>query len=344
MEISHSKPTIEKDDIVALEETIKTSRISSSWVVKQFEDRFCSYMKGKKARATSSGRDALLLSLLTLDIKAGDEVIIPSYVCRSVMNAVYLTKANPIIVDIGYDYCISYEEIKKKITKRTKVILVVHIFGIAAEIKKIVSLARRNNIYVIEDCAQSIGAEINKKKLGSFADISIFSFHATKVITTGEGGMLLINNKKILKNYEQNKNLLENFSPMSNINACLGINQLRKLGKFIRKRKLLAKRYIKLLENTRGLEIPVCDFQKSIYFRFPVRITKKYDFTSLREKMAVKGIQIRKGVDLPLHHISKNNFCPKTELLFRRTVSLPIYPALKFSDIDRICRQFKKLL
>lgn len=344
MEISHSKPTIGKDDITAVEKTIKTSMISSSLVVKRFEDKICSYIKGIKARATSSGRDALFLALLALDIKEGDEVLIPSYVCRSVMDTVYLAKANPVIVDIGDDYCISYEAIEKKITKKTKVIVVAHIFGIMAEIKKIVSLTRKKNIYLIEDCAQSIGAEISRKRLGSFGDISIFSFHATKVMTTGEGGMLLINNKEILKNYTQNKNLFGNFSPMSDINASLGISQLRKLGKLIKKRRLLAKRYIKLLKNIRCIEIPVPDFQKSIYFRFPVRITKKYDFISLREKMAVSGIQIRKGVDLPLHHINKNYFCPKTELLFHETVSLPIYPALRFSDVDRICRQFKKLL
>lgn len=343
--ISHSKPTIENDDIKAVEEVLHSEMIASWKKVKEFENELQKNIGGVKAYASISGKSALILGLLTLGIEPGDEIILPTYVCSSVMHAVSFVKAKSVIVDIDDDYCISLEEIKKNITKKTKAIVIVHIFGISAKIKEVIKLCKEYKICIIEDCAQSIGGEIEGKKLGSFGDMAIFSFHATKVLTCGEGGMLLINNESLLSNIAKNVvNTKSEFFAMSDIQAALGLNQLKKLSEFIKKRRLLAKKYIELLMDFPGVDVPVRDMEKSIFFRFPVRIKKVYDFELLQRKMEKYGIQIRKGVDLMLHQVVKHVKCPNADKVYNENISLPIYPALDISEIEIVVERLNEVL
>ncbi|HDD43629.1 MAG TPA: aminotransferase class V-fold PLP-dependent enzyme, partial [Candidatus Desulfofervidus auxilii] len=246
--IFHSKPTIEIDDIKAVKKILESGMIAEGEKVKELENKLCNYIGGLKAKATCTGRSALVLGLWTLGIEEGDEVILPTYVCHSVMDAVVFVGAKPVIVDIGDDYCVDPEEVKKHITSKTKVITVVHIFGISAKIKELKKIAEEKSLYLIEDCAQAIGGEVDGRKLGSFGDISFFSFQATKVIATGEGGMLLVNNFDLLENFMKVIKIKGNFFRMSDIQAVLGLNQLNKLEDFIRKRREIAKRYIELFD------------------------------------------------------------------------------------------------
>lgn len=344
-EIQHSKPTIEDNDIKEVEKVLLSNFIARGNKVVEFENQLAEYIRGGKAYATSSGSSALFLALFGLELEPQDEIIIPTYVCKSVMDAVKFANARPIIVDVGDDYCISASEIKRNFTKHTKAIIVVHMYGISAKIKEIIDVAKEYEIYVIEDCAQSIGGEINGRKLGSFGDLAIFSFHATKVITCGEGGMLLINNRKLLLSFEKKiSTLCDRFFTMTDIQAAIGLCQLRKLPELLEKRRYLAQKYIELLEDLPNILIPINDIQRSIFFRFPVRIRKNFDFDNLRRKMEGYGIHIRKGVDLMLHQLENNFKCPNADVLFKETVSLPIYPRLDLCYVEEIVARFKEVL
>jgi len=343
--IPHSKPTIDEDDIKATINTLKSGMIASGEMVKELERKLCEYIGGVKAKATCTGRSALVLGLLTLGIGEGDEVILPTYVCHSVMDAVAFVGANPVIVDIGDDYCIDPEEVKRHITSKTKAIIVVHIFGISAKIKELKEIAEENSLYLIEDCAQAIGGDISGRKLGSFGDFSIFSFQATKVIATGEGGMCLVNNFKILENFEKVIKSKGEFFQMSDIQASLGVNQLNKLDDFIEKRRKIAKKYMELLNGFPLIYVPVEEENKSIFFRFPVRVKKDFCFDSLRKTMESYRIHIRKGVDKMLHQIVEvGNKCPNADLIFKETISLPIYPSMKLSDLYSVVSKIKQFL
>ena len=166
--IFHSKPTIEIDDIEVVRKVLESGMIAEGEKVKELEDKLCSYIGGLKAKATCTGRSALVLGLWTLGIGEGDGVILPTYVCHSVMDAVTFVGAKPVIVDIGDDYCIDPEEVKKHITSKTKAIIVVHIFGISAKIKELKEIAEENSLYLIEDCAQAIGGDVDGKKTWLF--------------------------------------------------------------------------------------------------------------------------------------------------------------------------------
>ena len=337
-EITHSRPTIEIDDMRAIRRALKSRMIAGGGSAAKFEERLSSYVGGTKAISTSSGRAALLLILKKLGITKDDEVILPTYVCGSVLEPIYQVGAKPVITDIGEDYCISPAEVRKNITEKTKAIIVVHMFGISAEIEKINEIAREKGIFVIEDCAQSIGGNINGQKLGSFGDVSFFSFHAIKMMTCGEGGMILVNNKSLLDKFEETKKSKDPLLSMSDLQAALGINQLGKLDKFIEKRHLLAKRYMALLKDIPFVDIPIKDVSKSIFLRFPIRIRKEFNFDLLRKKLELSGIHIRKGVDSMLHEDGDGKKYPVSDRLFKETVSLPIYPELPISYVKKVVR------
>ena len=186
--IPHSRPLISDRDIEAVASAVKSGRLSQGPKVLEFEEQLARFIGKKKAAATSSGTAALHLALLALDIKQGDQVIIPSFVCSAVLNAVNYTGATPIIVDIDpLTFNMSAEAVKSAITGETRAIVVPHMFGCSAEIDRLLEMG----IPVIEDCAQAIGADFKGGKAGSFGLLSVFSFYATKVVSCGEGGMVL---------------------------------------------------------------------------------------------------------------------------------------------------------
>jgi len=168
--------------------------------IKYFEDKFSKYINTSMSIATNQGRSALLLALKILGVKKGDEVIVQSLTCSTVIDVIIDFGANPILVDNSIkDYNISPSEIEKKITPRTKAIIAAHLYGVPCDIKEILSIARENNCCLIEDCAHTIGAKYNGKNVGTYGDISFFSFNFAKPMSTGDGGMLVINNNKLIE-------------------------------------------------------------------------------------------------------------------------------------------------
>lgn len=338
--IEHSMPTIGKEEKEAILAVLESNYLAEGKVVKKFEDELSNYIGSKGGVATSTGTLALHLALMSLKIKEDNEIITPSYVCRSVLNAILYSGANPILCDVNrQDYNISFDEAKKKITRRTKAVIVPHMFGCPAEIDKFKNLG----IYIIEDCAHSIGSEYKGKKLGSWGDLSIFSFEGTKYIVTGEGGMVLANSDFLLDKLRKLKEpesldyKVKYTYRMTNLQAAIGRAQLSNLESFIRKRRKIAKIYTKTFSNF-DIELPKePSAGLHIFHRYMIRI--RGDINDFMTRCYKKGIKVKQPVKpYPLHQylgLPGKNF-PNTEYIMKSAVSIPIYPSLNDKEIRYI--------
>ena len=338
--INHNKPTISKNDIIAINDVLKSGYISQGKKVTEFERLFSKKHFDRYALATSSGTSALHLALLSSNIHPGDEVIIPSYVCTALLNAIHYVGATPQLVDIDLDdFNLSPVDVKRKINRRTKAIIVPHLFGHAAKIEKL----SQYRIPIIEDCAQSIGASLNKRPLGTFSDVSMFSFYSTKVITSaGEGGMILTKNKKLyefakhMRDYDEKRTYKTRYNyKMTDVSASMGISQLKQLKNFISARHTIASYYNNKLKNT-PLYIERNTDKSNNYFRYLIRIERKQNEFVLRAKK--ENICIKKPIFKPLHkyfNLPDNHFT-NTMSAWKTVYSIPIYPTLKKKEIDKI--------
>jgi perosamine synthetase len=357
VKIPLNRPTITKKDTNNISKLFDADFFSAKTEA-QFENKFKSYIKRKYAVSTSSGTAALHLALLSLGIKENDEVILPSYTCVALLNAINYTKAKPKLVDCNFDikkgdFNISYSDVVKKITSNTKAIIVPHMFGFPAEINKIISLG----VPVIEDATQSLGGTYLGKKLGSYGVISIFSLHHSKMMTTGAGGILLTDSKelidkaKLLADYEfsvvqqrlsppEDYNIQYNYK-MSGLNAALGISQLNQLSEFVQKRKKTAKLYNSYFKNT--AEIPAI-LKENIFWRYPIK-TKK-DSKEVIKTALSHGIELGRGVYPPLHQYLKmsDSSFENTKKAIDSLVVLPIYPSLTEKEINYLLKIVKKII
>lgn len=345
--IHHSRPTISISDIIAVSKVLKSSYIASGDVTKNFQNRFAKFIKVKSAIATNSGTSALHLTLLALKIKVNDEVIIPSYVCSSVLDAVLYTGAKPKIADINpVDFNLNLKDAKKKISRNTKAIILPHMFGKPVDIKEFIKLG----IPLIENCAHSLGARFKNRPVGGFGNISIFSFYATKMIATGYGGMVASKNKDLIREIkdlidvdERNDYKIRFNYRMSDIVAALGISQLERLNSFISKRREIARFYNKNLKS-KNILIPENKEKNHIYFRYVIRI--KDNINRVINTLNKKGIEVKRPVFKPLHRylrLNRRQF-PNTEAIFNSAISLPIYPSLKKSEAKFIVDSLNKVI
>lgn len=337
MYIPHSKPSLSEHDFLALKEVMDTKMIAEGETVREFEESMSEYLNLSGGVATSSGTSALFLALKSLNVRKGDEVIIPTYVCRSVWDAVKQTGATPILCDIGNDWCVNHDTIEPLITKRTKAIIPVHIFGIAVDIGPICEFG----VPVIEDCCQALGLKINNQMVGSFGDLCILSFHATKLLTTGEGGMILAKDDSSIKKINQLKHGQSSHMkvryryPLSDLQAAIGLSQLSRYNEFLKKRRTIANIYFESLKKYKCM-LPSSIYNKSIFFRFPLIVKQNIDV--LISLFNEKGVQVRRGVDALLHNqlkIQKYKYS-KSENAFQQTLCIPIYPSLSRIEINFI--------
>lgn len=194
------RPYLQEEKIL---KAIDSAGFGDGKYVKEFERKFCERIGAKTAYATDSGRSALFIALKILDIKKGDEIIVPTYICKSVIIELLSFGAVPVLADCSKnDFNVSVEEISKKISKNTKAIIAAHLFGVPCDIEEIAKIAHQNKICFIEDSAQTMNAEVNKKKVGLFGDLSFFSFGFDKPMSIGKGGMLVINNSSLIAKAE----------------------------------------------------------------------------------------------------------------------------------------------
>jgi dTDP-4-amino-4,6-dideoxygalactose transaminase len=334
--IPHSRPTLGPEEIKAAAEVIECGHIAEGRVVREFEAAFARKMGGNYAVATSSGTAALHLTLLAMGIGSNAEVILPSYVCTALLNAVRYVGASPIFAEIDpLTYNIDPDDVKKRLSGRTKAMIVPHLFGLAADLENLLAL----NVPVIEDCAQSVGGGIGNKALGTFGDACIVSFYATKVMTCGEGGMVLSNSENLadrikdLKIYDQRDRYETRFNyKMTDIQAAIGLTQLAKLDCFIQRRRNVAKEYFRAFQPL-GVKIPA-DHPAHIYYRFVIGLDT--DSRPLISKLAQKGIGCARPIYLPLHHCLKLTGYPLTDKAWRTSLSIPIYPSLSDQEVQRV--------
>lgn len=353
-----AEPVLDGNEKKYIKKCIDTNWISSQGeFVEKFEEEFSDYCNVDYGVSTSNGTVALHLALEALDIGKGDEVIIPDLTFAATINTVIYTGATPILVDIDEDsWTISVDEIRKNINKNTKAIIPVHLYGQPCSMDEIVEIAKDNNLHIIEDCAEAHGAEFNKKKVGTFGDISCFSFYGNKIITTGEGGICLTDNKKL---YKRMKKLRDHgMSPkkrywhdeigfnyrMTNMQAAIGVAQLEKIYDIISKRKWISEFYDNELGN-----IPGVTLQKRLFNR--EKVCWMYSIL-INEESKVTRNEILKILDkhkignrpffYPMHvmdiykEYANNNIFKKSKKVSQRGLNLPTSLNLTEEDLKRI--------
>jgi len=343
MNITHSMPTLGREEIEGLQEVLATGWIATGEQVEGFEREMASYLGLSGAVAIASGTAALHLTLLALGVKEGDEVIIPSFTCSALLNAVHHCRAVPTIVDIDEGHMnISISATKKALTKKTAAIIIPHMFGHPVEdMDDFLALGPP----VIEDCAQSLGATYGGRMTGSWGTAAMFSFYATKVITTGQGGMVASRNEKIL---ERVKDLREydkkddykvryNFC-MTDLQGRMGNIQLGKLPFFLEQRMDRAQLYDKLI---RGLEGVIVPRPGGIYYRYVVRI-KGGDLDQVIARLHCQGIEAQRPVFCPLHRYLGLNGFEASEKVYAEALSLPLYPRLTADEVRHIAFCFRR--
>ncbi|MFB0565197.1 MAG: DegT/DnrJ/EryC1/StrS family aminotransferase [Candidatus Aminicenantaceae bacterium] len=343
--IPHSRPYITDSDIKAVTSALESGQLSQGSSVNKFERNLADFIGKKEAVATSSGTAALHLSLSALGVKEKDEIIIPSFVCTAVLNAVNYTGATPRIVDIeSSTFNISVEAVKKAVNKKTRAVIVPHMFGCPAEIDALSDLG----IPIIEDCAQAIGVTFKGQNVGSFGLLSVFSFYATKVITSGEGGMVLSDSRELiskirdLRGYDNRDDYVLRYNyKMTDLQASLGFNQLSFLEEFITKRREIAVRYFREFKDCDFTLPPWKEGNEHIYYRFVVKT--RGNASDYLEKTEEKKVMCRRPVYIPLHVYLNLSGFPHSSEAWKRTISIPLYPSLKENEVERIIRVIKEV-
>ena len=341
--IAHNKPCIDSKEIQAMARVLKSGWIAEGREVEGFEGEVCRYLgfQGGHGVAVSNGVSALYLVLLALGVSERDEVILPSYVGSSLLNAVFLAKAKPVLVDLDpVTFNISLEETKKKIGRRTKAVIVSHTFGVPADIEKFVQLG----VPVIEDCALAIGATFKGRKVGTFGQIAIFSFAATKMLTTGYGGMAFSRNKKLVdwvrdyREYDCRRTYKPRFNfQLSDFQAALGPVQLKKLSGFLQRRKSIARKYYKILPPDSVWPPRNLEGKQPNFFRFLVRTKQTAKFKQFLAKRGVGTIVPMQTYELLHRYLGQSpRGFPISEEVAKTTLSLPVYPALNDSETRQI--------
>ena len=336
-------------------------------IVKKFEKKFSEIIGSKFAVTVSNGTAALEVALAALKLKPGSKVIVPNLTIISCLNAILRNNLEPVFVDVNKnDFNICILDLKKKINKNIKAMIMVHTYGLPSNIKEIMLLKKKFNFKIIEDCAEGLGLKYKNKFLGRYGDLSIFSFYSNKLITTGEGGMISVNNKKLYEKCKSLRNLcfgkINRFNHddigwdyrMTNIQASLGLSQIKNINKVIKKKMTIGKRYyLNLLQNENIKMLPPSSaHSKNIYWVVGIVIkNKKILASDLAKKLNKLGIMTRPFF-WPMHEqdifkkmkiFKKYNF-PNSSYLARYGLYLPSYYSLKNSEIDYISRIVNNLL
>ncbi len=358
------------------EAIIKT--LDSKWIsigpnCEKFENMFCEKLNVNYALTTASCTASLHMALSILGINSEDEVLVPSLTFAATVNVIKYLRAKPIFCDIvsNSDLTIDPNEIKNKITSKTKAIIVMHYAGFPCDMDSIVSIAKDNNLFIIEDTAHAPLSEFKGKKLGTFGDVATFSFFSNKNISTGEGGMVTTNNKlfydklRLIRShgmtalsYEISKGHATRYDidslgynyRMDDIRASIGIVQLNKLKNDLIKRIEIRKLYIEGLKNVPGIIIPFennDNFVSNYIFPIVLDSSNRDNRDNIRNKLHDKGIQTSVHYP-PVHRFSiyKNDYLdlPNTDYVANNEITLPMYSKLSVQDLKYIINTFKKSL
>jgi perosamine synthetase len=344
MKIPLFEPNITEDDVEFVKRILEEKQISGrAPIINELEKAFSNYLGVKHAIACSSGTAALHLAMAALGIGEGDEVIAPTFTMMSPIFAILYTGAKPVLIDADKNYwTIEPLEIERKISKKTKAILVVHIYGNPVDIKPILEVAEKHDLYVIEDCAEALGATYYGKKVGTLCDIATFSFYANKLITSGEGGMVTCKDYNIAEKLRSlrdlcfgktNKFLHEGLGynyRLSALQAALCFSQLKRIEEHLNKAKWIAKTYTEFLENINELYLHQSpSWGESSYWMYSVVVNSdRNQRNELMNFLAKHGIETRQFF-VPAHRqpllysIENSNCYPNADFLAERGLNLP---------------------
>ena len=362
--INVCEPTIGEEEIANVMDAVRSGFISGTGgkYIKEFEEKFAKYIGMNHAVTCSNGTTALHLALETLGIGRGDEVIVPDHTMVATADAVLYTGARPIFVDAEpRTYNIDVNKIEEMITERTKAIMPVHIYGHPAMMDEIMKIAKEHNLLVVEDAAEAIGAEYKGKKVGTFGHINCFSFYANKIMTCGEGGMVVMNAEKTVDRARKLKDLSHsnirfihdelgwNYR-MSNLHAAIGSAQMDKVEKLVEMRRNNAKLYNELLQDVKGIRLPIEEpWAKCVYWMYNILLEDNFPMSRERfmDELFGKGIQARTffyGMHEQLFIMPKGERFPVTEYISRRGLYLPSSSHLKKEEIEYICNTIKEII
>ena len=363
---------VNKFKLLPSDRKILINAIKKNWIssvgpeVKKFEDKFKKLIGKKYCSSVSSGSAALDIALKVIDIKKGDEVIIPNFTIISPAISIIKLGGIPIPIDCDfYNWNMKIDEIEKNITKKTKAIIATHIYGYPIEIDKIKKICKKYKLILIEDAAEMLGHKYKSKPCGSFGDLSIFSLYSNKHITTGEGGMILTSETKYKNKIFDYKNLCfgkkNRFNHYdigwnyryTNLQASLGINQIKRINKIIRKKKEIGKKYYDKLKNCKNIYIqkPKINNIENVYWVVGILILNK-KITALKYRNELKKYKIEtRDFFWP---INKQDAFKRYNLKFKKNYKnsdylskygfyLPSGLGTKSKDIDYICNCIKKI-
>jgi perosamine synthetase len=356
----------EKDYLI---EAIESGWISSDGAfIKQFEEDFSGYLGAKYGVAVSSGTAALETALYSAGVCEGDEVIMPSFTIISCAIAVIRLGAKPVFVDVESDnWCINVNQIKKNITERTKLIMAVHMYGHPADMTPIMEIANQHDLVVLEDASQVHGAEYKGIKCGAIGHISIFSFYANKIITTGEGGMVITSDKEMSKRARSYRNLCfqedrrfyhedlgYNFR-MTNLQAAIGVAQVERLDEFVKRKRYIGKLYVDALRNIDGIKTQVEQkWAKMVYWMYCIELDESLgmDSTAMMQALRKRGIGTRpffvglheQPILLKKGLVKSSDAFPVTERISRQGLYLPSGMTLTEKDVNTVVDAIQEII
>jgi perosamine synthetase len=361
-------PLLSGNEKKYLNECIDTGWISSEGpFVKKFEDKFAKKVNRRHAIAVANGTAAIDIAVESLNIGRGDEVILPSFTIISCINQIVRSGAIPVLVDSDINtWNMDVNQIESKITSKTKAILVVHIYGLPVDIDPILQIAKKYDLKIIEDAAEMIGQTYKGKPCGSFGDISTFSFYSNKHITTGEGGMVVMNDDNLAYTCRSLRNLC--FQPdkrfvherlgwnyrMTNMQAALGLAQLEVLDSSIKKKRQMGSIYNQNFKDLIGLQLPQVktEFAENIYWVYGLLLVESVNFNAkvAMKKLNQKGIGCRPFF-YPMHQqpffkeklLFTSEKLHVSELLYRRGFYIPSGLGLKEGEIYQVVEAVREV-
>jgi perosamine synthetase len=342
MRIPVAEPDLGEEELANVVQAVKSGWVSSQGkFVREFEEGFARYCGAKHGVATANGTVALHLALTALGVGAGDEVLVPSLTFIATANAVTYTGATPVFVDSHPDYwCMDPGRLEQKITPRSRGIIPVHLYGHPCDMDPIMDVARRHDLWVVEDAAEAHGAEYRGRRAGSFGTIACFSFYGNKIVTTGEGGACLTGDDRlhremvILRDHGTtpgrrywHDRIGFNYR-MTNLQAAVGVAQLARLDEFVRRKRDLARQYSALLEGVPGIRLPLeMPWAKSACWMYSLLVDDDFPLTAeeLTERLAAEGIETSPFFT-PVHLLppyQDGTSLPQAERIWRGGITLP---------------------
>ncbi len=356
-------PLLNGRELEYVEDCVRTNWISSKGrYVDEFEKRFSAYCGTKHGITASNGTASLHLALASIQLKEGDEVIVPAFTMISSVFSIIYCRAKPILVDSEPDTLnMDVSQIEEKVTVKTKAIMPVHIYGHPCDMDNINRLARKYGLYVVEDAAEAHGAEYKGKKAGGIGDVGCFSFYANKIITCGEGGMIVTNNDEIADrarrikdlSFEKGKERVYLHSEVgynyriTNLQAAVGLAQFERIDELADMRRRNARLYNDLLANVKGLRLPVeKSWAKNVYWMYSILVEPEFGTSrdELMKSLAKKGVETR-SFFIPMHrqpvfremHLFEDENYQVADDISRKGLYLPSSSGLKTDEIQYIC-------